>query len=474
MSRGVVAGGHPATAEAGAWAMREGGNAVDAAIAAVLASLTAESPLTGLGAGGYMLVHEPEGEAVLLDFFVAAPGLGPDRRRSELVPLDIDFGGVTQVFNVGGASCGVPGVPSGLAEAAQRFGSMPLADLVRPGVELARAGLELNLQQAHLLKILAPVLEREPEGAAIYAPNGATLTAGERIAFPELADTLERFGRDGPEAFYRGDVADALVSRVQEAGDRCRWRISPPTRRSAGSRSRATFRGREILTNPPPSSGGILIAFALRLIERLDGGTEELVAVMEEAQKARTREFHAGLYEEGFADRFLTPAEVAASEDRCRALARAEGGGQGEGPLGSTTHITAVDGDGGCASVTCSNGSGSGLFASGTGIQINNMLGEADLNPFGFHATAPGARLPSMMAPTVVVGEHGLELGLGSGGSNRIRSAITQTIVRLLAEGSTWRQRSRRRACTTRTGSSTPSPGSIPLRSSGSRLAASR
>jgi len=435
VSRGVVAGGHPATAEAGAWAMREGGNAVDAAIAAVLASLTAESPLTGLGAGGYMLVYEPEGEAVLLDFFVAAPGLGPDRRRSDLVPLDIDFGGVTQVFNVGGASCGVPGVPSGLAEAARRFGSMPLADLVRPGVELARAGLELNLQQAHLLKILAPVLEREPEGAAIYASNGATLTAGERIAFPELADTLERFGRDGPEAFYRGDVADALVTRVQEAGGSLSMEDLAAYETIGREPLGATFRGREILTNPPPSSGGILIAFALRLIERLDGGTEELVAVMEEAQKARTREFHAGLYEEGFADRFLTPAAVAASEDRCRALARGEGGGQGEGPLGSTTHITAVDGEGGCASVTCSNGSGSGLFASGTGIQINNMLGEADLNPFGFHATAPGARLPSMMAPTVVIGEHGLELGLGSGGSNRIRSAITQTIVRLLAEG---------------------------------------
>ena len=351
------------------------------------------------------------------------------------MPLDIDFGGVTQVFNVGGASCGVPGVPSGLAEAARRFGSMPLADLVRPGVELARAGLELNLQQAHLLKILAPMLEREPEGAAIYAPDGATLTAGERIAFPELADTLERFGRDGPEAFYRGDVADALVTRVQEAGGSLSMEDLAAYETIGREPLRRHLQGARDPDQPAALVGrhpDRLRPAADRTPRRRDRGARRGHGGGAEGPYPRVP---AGLYEEGFADRFLTPAAVAASEDRCRALARGEGGGHGEGPLGSTTHITAVDGEGGCASVTCSNGSGSGLFASGTGIQINNMLGEADLNPFGFHATAPGARLPSMMAPTVVLGEHGLELGLGSGGSNRIRSAITQTIVRLLAEG---------------------------------------
>ena len=114
--RGVVAAGHPATAEAGAWALREGGNAVDAAIAAVCASLVAESPLTGLGAGGYMLISLPGAETpVLLDFFVAAPGMDGVERRAELVPVEVDFGDTIQVFNVGAASCGVPGVPSGLA-----------------------------------------------------------------------------------------------------------------------------------------------------------------------------------------------------------------------------------------------------------------------------------------------------------------------------------------------------------------------
>ena len=412
MSRGVVAGGHPATAEAGAWALREGGNAVDAAIAAVIASLAAESPLTGLGAGGFMLVHRPGAEPRLLDFFVAAGGLGGGERRADLEPVTIDFGGTTQVFNVGVASCGVPGVPSGLASAAERFGSMPLADLVVPGVELARDGLEINRQQAYLLEILGPILAREPAGAAVYAPHGRMLGLGERIHFPELADTIERLGAAGPEPFYRGDIGAAIAAKVEGEGGTVGAADLVAYETAVREPVRAGFAGCEILTNPPPSSGGILIAYALELLGRL-GATdgESVVMAMEQAQDARTRDFLSGLYEPGFARRFLG--------DR----------------LGSTTHITALDGEGGCASVTCSNGSGSGVYVDGTGIQLNNMLGEEDLNPFGFHSTIAGRRMPSMMSPTIALRDGELALGLGSGGSNRIRSAITQTIIRYLGEG---------------------------------------
>jgi gamma-glutamyltranspeptidase/glutathione hydrolase len=435
VSRGTVAAGHPATAEAGAWALREGGNAVDAAIAAVLASVSAESPLTGLGAGGHLLVHGPGTEPTLLDFFVAAPGLGGEVRGSDLVPVEIKFGDVGQVFNVGAASCGVPGVPSGLAAAAERFGSMPLAELVKPGVSLARDGLAVSRQQAYLIEILAPILTREPAGAAIYAPRGTPLREGERIAFAALAETLERFGEEGPEPFYRGDVARAISESVQEGGGYVGAQDLASYETVTREPARARYRGREILTNPPPSSGGILVALALELLDRLGASDPEtLVAVMEQAQGARTREFLAGLYEDGFLGDFLTAEAIDAAADRCRAGGAGEESDPGD-RLGSTTHITAIDAEGGCAAVTCSNGSGSGVFAGDTGIQLNNMLGEADLNPFGFHATPSGRRMPSMMSPTVVLRDGELELGLGSGGSNRIRSAITQTIVRCLADG---------------------------------------
>src|SRR5213596_353077 len=137
--RGVVAAGHPLTAEAGAQVLRDGGNAFDAAVCAVLTSVAVESQLTGLGAGGFLLAHTASGEDYLLDFFVEAGGRGLDSsRRGELVAVKVLFDETPQIFNIGPASCGVPGVPAGLWEASQRFGSMPLRELVKPAVRYAR------------------------------------------------------------------------------------------------------------------------------------------------------------------------------------------------------------------------------------------------------------------------------------------------------------------------------------------------
>jgi gamma-glutamyltranspeptidase/glutathione hydrolase len=209
--RGAVAAGHPLTAEAGARVLREGGNAVDAAVAAVLTSFVTESPLTGLGAGGFMLVHDPEHEDVLLDFFVEVPGRTVGERRSELVPIPVYFSPESpQVFNVGAASCGVPGTAAGLAVALDRFGSVPLAELVREPARLAREGVEVNAQQAFIFHILDPILTNQPEGAAIYAPEGRMLGEGETFRFPELGDALERYGAEGPEPFYRGETAGRI------------------------------------------------------------------------------------------------------------------------------------------------------------------------------------------------------------------------------------------------------------------------
>lgn len=437
MSRGAVAAGHPETAEAGAWALREGGNAADAAVAAVAASMASESPLTGLGAGGYMLFFEPGSEPVLLDFFVAAPGLGERRRSSELIPVEVDFGGTTQVFNIGAASCGVPGVPAGLAEANRRFGSMPLAELVRPAIGLAREGVVVNRQQAYLFTILAPILAHETAGAAIYAPQGSPLREGERFVFSELADALELLANEGAEPFYRGETARRVCDWVAEGGGLLAPEDLAAYEPIARDPVRIAFMGSEILTNPPPSAGGLLIAFALSLLERLErADLPALVAAMEEAQQARSQDFVTGLYERGFGGRFLAPPVVAEAARRCREAIRPPRRPPGaEDRLGSTTHITAVDADGRCASVTCSNGTGSGLLVPGTGVHVNNMLGEQDLNPFGFHSTEPTRRMPSMMSPTVVLRDGVLEAGLGSAGSNRIRSAVAQAILRIVVDG---------------------------------------
>src|SRR4051812_45938932 len=224
-------------------------------------SFVVESPLSGPGAGGFMLVHTPEGEDVLLDFFVAAPGFGvTEGRRAELVPVDVRFSAeAVQRFNVGPASCGVYGTTAGVAHALSRFGTVPLADLCAGPARVAREGHEVTRMQAYLIDILGPILTHQPEGAAIYAPRGRLLREGELIRLPEVGGLLERLGAEGHDFLYHGETAHRIATHVLERGGRltaddlARYAVAerPP--------ARASYRAREILTNPPPSSGGILI-----------------------------------------------------------------------------------------------------------------------------------------------------------------------------------------------------------------------
>ena len=171
--RGVVAAGHPVTAEAGAGALRAGGNAVDAALAALCASFVAEPLLTGMGAGGYMLVCPPGGEDVVLDFFVEAPGRGREHGgRAPLVPVDVSFGDANQVFHVGAASVGAYGVPAGICAAHRRYASMPLDELIAPAVQAARDGVLVNAQQAYLFEILDGISQSTPEARSRYLIEG--------------------------------------------------------------------------------------------------------------------------------------------------------------------------------------------------------------------------------------------------------------------------------------------------------------
>jgi gamma-glutamyltranspeptidase / glutathione hydrolase len=413
---GVIAAGHPVCAQAGADALRDGGNAVDAALGAMLASFACEPLLTSLGAGGYMLVVEPGQEPVLLDFFVEAPGRGAaGASRAELVPVSVSFGDAIQVFNIGPASVGTYGMAAGVWQASARFGRIPLSELVAPAAKLAREGVELNRPQAYVVEILGGIVTSTPEGAALFAPGGRVLRAGEVVRQPELADALERLGSEGFAPFYTGDIAAAIVDWLGERGGIVT--ASDLASYAVVDRDpiRATYRGREVLTNPPPSAGGILIAHALALLDSRAGPPDLALVVdtMERTQAERTPEFLEGLDDPAFVERFLARRS----------------------PLGSTTHVAVLDREGWACSVTCSNGSCSGVVVPGTGVHLNNMLGEQDLNPLGFHRHPPGRRMPSMMSPTAVLREGAPELVLGSAGSNRIRSAILQTIIRVIDDG---------------------------------------
>src|SRR5215210_3301646 len=425
--KGVVAAGHPLTAQAGAEVLRKGGNAVDAAAACVLMSFVAESPLTGPGAGGFMLLHTAEREDHLLDFFVAAPGLGLESPKpAELVPIDVTFAeGAVQRFNAGPSSCGVWGTTRGIAEALDRFGSVALAELCEWPASAAREGVDVTPMQGFLFTVLEPIFRSTPEAEAIYAPGGRLLRPGDVIHLPELGGLLERLGAEGPDFLYTGDVGRQASDLVLERGglvtreDLAAYDVVERTP------AQVTYHGRDVLTNPPPSSGGILIADALGILERVErpGDLQTLAEVIASTNRARDQEFLEGLGTEGYLEQFL----AASALDTVA--------GEVSGRLGSTTHISVMDADGACASVTCSNGSCSGVVVPGTGLHLNNMLGEEDLNPAGYHLHEPATRVPSMMAPTVVLRDGLPELALGSAGSNRIRSAILQTTLAVVDEG---------------------------------------
>src|SRR5829696_41252 len=321
--RGVVAAGHPLTAQAGVEVLRDGGNAVDAAVACVLMSFVAESPLTGPGAGGFMLVHTAGGEDHLLDFFVAAPGRELDGREpAELQPIDVRFSDdAIQRFNIGPSSCGAYGTTLGLTQALERFGSLSPSELTARPARAAREGVDVVPMQAFLFEVLEAILRSTPECAELYAPGERLLREGERFRFPELGDLLDRLGAEGPGFLYSGDVAATTSDWVLARGG--------------------------LLTRPPPSSGGILIADALGILERLDGPLDPVVIaeVIASTNRARDEEFLEGLGNEGYLERFLAKDALdnVATDVRSR--------------LGNTTHIAVMDAEGACATVTCSNGS---------------------------------------------------------------------------------------------------------------------
>jgi len=450
--RGIIAAGHELTARAGAEMFERGGNAFDAAVAASFASFVAESALTSAGGGGFMNARTAEGANILYDFFTAMPGLGPEFEKGgncgkgnkgggkdlDFFPLHIDFADALQEVYIGRASSGVPGVIAGLEMVHRRHCRLPVDVLLEPAITMARGGVPVNAAQAYFNTLLEPMLRSSEESSTVYLPGGASIPEGGVIVHENMARAFESLVRDGLRSFYRGHLAEGLVKEfgpamggLITAEDLDRYR--PIVRKPLEFK----YRRRTIYTNPPPSSGGTLIAFSLKLLEDMDVAGSghnsahymaRLAHVMEVTDRARRDSFDARLFEDGLSEWFLSNEHMGPFREDLAGRAAAR-------PLGDTTHISVADEEGNMVSLTTSVGMGSGFMIPGTGIMMNNMLGEHDLNPQGFHRFAPGVRLSSMMAPTIVTREGKGEIILGTGGSKRIRSAILQTILNIVDFG---------------------------------------
>jgi gamma-glutamyltranspeptidase/glutathione hydrolase len=441
--KGAIAAGHPLTAEAGARVLAEGGNAVDACLAAAFVSWVAESPLTGPGGGGFLLVHRArDRRSRLLDFFVSVPGAGlATEEIDEMITIDVDFdSSSTQAFGIGAPSVAVPGVVAGLETAHKTYGRRPWAALFEPAIALAREGVVITPQQAYLHAILDIILRHTDAGKAIYGRDGDRLTAGDRLTMTDLAATLELLAERGADAFPDGPLGTAIAETIREGGgaltleDLQRYRVI--WRRPVAT----DFRGLRFVSNPPPSTGGVLIAYGLLLLDRVGLGgppgsadaIERLVGVMGEQALAGGPGFARQLHGGGLARQLHDERRVAEAAARL-----ADGGAPAvrePAEPSRTTHISVVDGDGNAASLTASTGSGSGVIVPGTGIHLNNMLGEHHLN-LARRRRRPGGRLSSMMAPSVVLQDERPRLVVGSAGSARLRGAILQIVVNTIGHG---------------------------------------
>ncbi|WP_017324456.1 gamma-glutamyltransferase [Synechococcus sp. PCC 7336] len=433
--RGAIAAGHPKTVAAGLEMFRSGGNAFDAAIAAMLASWVAEPALTSAGGGGFCLAHTQAGDNVLFDFFTQTPRQKRPAGKSNFYPVLVDFGGVQQEFHVGLGSMAVPGSLDGAFCIHQRFGSLPFRVVAEPAIRYAKQGVEVNEFQQYVFTILQPILTACPEMRRVYAPSGELLQVGDRLFMKEFAATLEYWVAEGPQVFYRGDMAQKLVADCRDRGGHLALADLQHYRTIERKPLSVRYRGRTLLTNPTPSFGGTLIAFSLKLLERIDLQAVELGSqqhvkiltdIMRATNLARNERLDGQIYRQAIADEFLA----------CESLEQyAASLGTGGSKWGSTTHISAIDRDGNAASITASNGEGSSYAIPGTGVMLNNMLGEDDLNPHGFHQWQSDVRLSSMMAPTMVLEGGKPSIVLGSGGSKRIRTAIVQVLSNLLDFG---------------------------------------
>jgi gamma-glutamyltranspeptidase/glutathione hydrolase len=269
--KGVIAAGDPQTAASGAAMLKMGGNAVDAAVAAAFASLIAEVPLVNIGGGGIALIVDKPSphtsvQAIAYDFFSTMPS-GQLTEDADFRQILVDFGPEQQPFYIGRASSAVPGIVAGLCAMTQAHANLPLAKLLEPAIRLAREGAVLSEALAYVMDILTPIFTDTPRSAAIFAPSGNVYRAGDTMRFPALADTLERLGREGPDLFYTGEIGQAIVQDQRNHGGLITADDLSSFQVQQATPIQIDYREYTVLLPPPASIGGILIAFALKLLE---------------------------------------------------------------------------------------------------------------------------------------------------------------------------------------------------------------
>ncbi len=451
---GAVVAAEPHAAAIGLQVLRQGGNAVDAAVAVALALAVTHPQAGNLGGGGFLVVRMKDGTAAAFDFREKAPA----QAHADLY-LKPDGTVDQERILTGATAAGVPGSPAGLAAALARFGTRKLGDLAAPAIRLAREGIPVTHFLARDLQEHKDLLGRFPSSRAVFFRGDEPLRQGDVLLQPDLAATLERFAEQGPAGFYEGATAERIVAQMQQDGGYVTADDLKAYACAERQPLRGTYRGHEILGMPPPSSGGVAVLQMLNMLEPYDlrglgfGGSRSihlLTEVMRRAYADRSRWL-------GDADHYPVPIEGLISKDYAetlRATLRTDGRSEvapglppGADESQDTTHFSVVDGDGNAVACTTTiNGTfGAGVVVAGAGFLLNNEMDDFSAKPgvpnmFGLvgakaNAIAPGKRMLSSMTPTIVVQNGQVRFVLGSPGGGRIINTVLQVLVNLLDHG---------------------------------------
>ncbi|NNG39320.1 gamma-glutamyltranspeptidase [Flexivirga sp. ID2601S] len=423
MTRAAIAAPNALAAQAGLDVVALGGTAVDAAIAAQAVTYVTEPGIVSALGGAFVNVWPAGGAPEVVDGNCEMPGRDatPDRFGQGLRQIDLDYGGGITVF-AGAGSAATPGSFAAYELARTRFGKASWADILAPAIDAARRGFRVGQAAGSYLQLVgAELYGFDPVTRAQHFDGGRPVGPGTLLTNDDLARSMEIVAAEGVSALYTGDLGRTIADHVSAEGGLIGRADLSAYEAVCRPASRATVGDWDVALNPPPSIGGPVLTAMLRLISERGHDPKTLIEIQRQVLSYRAA--HLDLAHD---------LRIAGNE----LLLALETTGLESLPTSTdTAHVSVVDGDGTACAITTSAGYSSGVTVPGTGLVLNNCLGEPELNRLGLHALPPGTRLASNMAPTTARSSAGVTLAIGSPGADRITTALSQVIARYCLTG---------------------------------------
>ena len=446
-TRGMVVTNHPLASTAGAEMLAAGGNAVDGAIAALFALTVVEPMMVGILGGGMAHLRLPDGRHTVIDGLSTAPAAArADMFRPAEPANAMNFEATGRANIVGPLSVAVPGNLRAWCETLERFGSMPLADVMAPAIGHAARGFAVTPYLAECIKEAAPDLARDPAIAALLLPSGAPIKPGARLIQVEYAETLTLIAREGP-GILNGALGSAIADGIKKAGGIVSVADIADFATIERAPLRGPYRGYEVLLPPPPASSGVHVLQMLNILEGFDlrgmgFGSADTLHLLAEALKIAFADRAAATADPAFVDVPIARLISRAYGDERRAAldmtrAQAWGPGVSPGESANTTHVTVADDQGNivCSTQTINSLFGARFLVPGTGLIPNNYMALFDPRPGKALSVAPGKRITTSQAPLIALRDGKPAYALGMPGGLRIFGSVMQGFLNLVDHG---------------------------------------